>query len=917
MKKLNPPLALILLLGALFSLPATAQIQHFGYVGAADDDMGLNKTKGYSNFGHVATTIDIYDPWVHNRVTAVNQRGMKATLDLGYLLWCQDEFGHYRVLCDDWLQRWNAWKAYHASILTPDKILAMAVRDEPFNFNINMAEYEMAAARVKADFPWVKLWLVEAACVVATDNCGYFAHSGAFARYRGSLPNIDWIGLDIYAIHPATNQILQTARNAMKTRFPGRKWIYVADGWWAYDNSHWNAFYPNSLSYMATIAREWYDYARADPDAVLMAVFLWPTFSEGVGSVDFPCSVIQEHTAIGRAITGKTRGSAPIGTFSIDSNGVLSGWTCDPDQTACEQNPRVNIHTDGALTTSFPVPVNDTFTNLQCGTGVAFRFTYNLPRSSADKTVTVTGTDTDSAGATIASGCAQSPACSWTPHLKYFGYVGAGDDTQNRGLDQTKGFTNFAHIATPADLSSTFVRDRVTAMSQRGLKATIDLGLVLWCGSGSPATYKNLCTDWAQRWETWKTNNASILTSDKVLGFTILDGPFGRNASMTHYDLAAAKVKTDFPWAKTLMIEAACVVKGQCGSTTYTLFNSYSGGLPSIDWVGLSGYGIHPATDSTYQSALTKLKNKYPAKPRAYIMDGYWDPNAHGTVFGLSSMRSIAREWYNLARNDFGAIFLGVFTWAPLSGTTTSRDFPCTVLSEHREIGRAITGKTRGTTGLPIGKLENVFDGSGLAVGYACDPDGTICEDPRIDFYADGILHTPTLNYPSRSDFVVNAQCGVGVAYRFRQNLGWGSSGYNVTARARDLDSGETVLSSNCAENPACLWYSNSSDPKGYMEVISPTGVASGWVCDPDAPHVSTQVRLATANGTPIGLFPTNLNSEQAVANECGGGTVHRFSVQLPSWARGHEIYAYSQDLVSGEVQIPWLCEEGWYCVWN
>lgn len=918
MKKLCARLAMTLLLGALFALPAMAQLQYFGYVGAADDDVSLGKTKGYTNFAHIGTSGNIYDPFVIDRLTALSQRGMKATIDLGQVLWCDyDGDGHFRYLCNDWVQRWNNWKAYNASVLTPDKVLAMTVRDEPLIHGASMADYDLASGRVKTDLPWVKLWMVEGACLVAWDNCGVNAYQGKFNAYTGGLPYTDWIGVDIYSVHPATDSTLQAARNKMKAKFPGKKWLYVADGWWAYNDAHANAFYPNGMAYMSTIAREWYDYARNDPDAVLLGVFIWPTFGEGYGSVDLPCNVLQEHGAIGRAITGKAR--PPIGTFSIDNTGVLTGWTCDPDQAVCDANPLVRIYIDGVANGTFyaPLPANDTFTNLQCGMDKAYRFKVTLPRSSSQKTVTLTATDGGSTSATIASTCAQSPGCSWTSHLKYFGYVGSGDDTQNRGLDQTKGFTNFSHIATPADLASTFVRDRVTAMSQRGVQATIDLGLVLWCGSGGTATYGTLCANWAQRWETWKVNNATILTSDKVLGFTILDGPFGRNANMTHYDTAAAKVKTDFPWAKTLMFEAACVVKGQCGTTTYTSFTNYTGGLPNVDWVGLSGYGIHPATDSTYQSALTKLKNKFPSKPRTYVMDAYWDPSAHGTVFGnISSMRSIAREWYDVAHNDPGAILLGAFIWAPLSGTTTARDFSCTVLSEHRDIGREITRKTRPKTGAPVGLLENIYDGSGLAIGYACDPDGTICEDPRIDFYADGAYSGTGVNYPSRNDFVVNAQCGVGVAYRFRQTMSQGASGRNVTAVARDLDTGSTALPSNCAENPACLWYTTAADPKGYMEVISPSGIAAGWVCDPDAPHVSTKVRLATGNGTLIGVFPTNLNSEQAVADECGGGYLHRFSVQLPAWARNSDIYAYAQDTVSGEVQIPWLCEQGWYCPW-
>ena len=911
---MHRPVALgAILLGIALALPAAAELRYFGYVGGAEDTTVLAQTKSYVNFAHVASD-DVFDPYLAPKVIAASQRGLKVTIDLGKVFWCPGPFGYYQSLCPDWQQRWSQWKTYNDSILSADKVLALVVRDEPFVWGANMAQYDQVAAHIKTDprvSSWVKIFLAEGVCAVALDNCGPAAGSHAFDNYQGTLPNVDWIGVFTYGVAPATDGPFLTARARMKAKFPGKKWLYVADGLWSDGHA---AMFNNDMSYMGTIARQYYDLARNDPDAEILGVFSWGDVPGFQGSMNFPCSILQEHAAIGRAITGKS-GRAPIGTFSIDTLGVVSGWACDPDQNLCEYNPQVKIFVDGALYATLPLPYGDgSFTNLQCGIDTAFRFKYTLPRSTAAKSVTVAGVDSDSAGAQIASGCPQSPACSWTSHLKYFGYAGTGDDAANRGLDETKGFTNFSHIATPADLSSPFVSSRVTAMAQRGLKATIDLGLVLWCGSG----YRNLCSDWTTRWQIWKANNAGILTADKVLGFAILDGPFARNANMAHYEAAAAQVKTDFPWAKTFMIEAACVVKGQCGTTVYPAWINYTGTLPNIDWVGLNGYAIRPLTDPTYQTALNKLKNRYPSKQRVYVLDGYWDPNAHGTVFGsITTMRSVAKDWYDAAHNDPGAVMLGVFIWTPMPGWTTSRDFPCSVLSLHRDIGREITLKSRPRTALPIGRLEDIFDGSGVVVGYACDPDGSICEDPWIDLYADGSYHTAVTNYPSRYDFVVNPQCGVGVAYRFRHTLGQsGASGRNVTAFARDLDSGGVTLPSNCAENPACLWFSTYHQPKGYMDGISPTGVATGWVCDPDAPHLATKVRLALDDGTPIGTFTTNLGNEQAVANECGGGYLHRFSVQLPAWARYRAIYAFSQDVYSGEEQIPWPCDEGWYCIW-
>ncbi|HKO55422.1 MAG TPA: hypothetical protein VJ276_06050 [Thermoanaerobaculia bacterium] len=912
-----------MLLGLLVSFSASAQLQYFGYV-FAEDAAALARTKSYTNFTHVAASIP-NDPDFLAKVNTINSRGLKVTIDLGKIFWCNAP--QYDRLCsgttNSYRQRWDAWKAYNQSILTPDKVVALTVRDEPILFGSSMADVETAAAYIKSDpaLSWIKIFYVESGCKIKGDYCGAVTDgNNGFANASNVIPSIDWIGVNDYGLHPATDSGFQLAVNRMRNKFPGKKWLYVADGFW--NAGHEQSLYPLKISDMGTIAREWYDVARADPNAVLLGVFSWNDVPDELitGSQGLPCNVLQEHAAIGRAITGKTRGAAPIGTYSIDSLGVVSGWTCDPDQSGCDSNPVVDVFADGVRVARLTTPYNDTsFTNLQCGTDKAFRFKYAIPRNTAGKTISVVSDDADTTGATVTSTCPQAPNCSWVSHLKYFGYSGSADETNNRGLDETKGFTNFSHIAVTADPADTTLRDRVAAMNARGLKATIDLGQLLWCGTN----YRALCSNWQTRWSTWKTTNASILTSDKVLALVPRAEPFNYAVSMTQYDQAAAFIKADATvgsWIKLWLVEAACVVANDdCGAYPGShAWGLYTGALPSIDWIGLNAYAINPSSDPVYQEALDKMKSRFPSKPRLYVMDGFWD-DAHATAFGtISEMKNVAREYYDLAHNDPQAILLGVYSWPQAPDWTTSRDFPCYVLSEHRDIGREITLKTRTRLSSPTGKLENIYDGSGTLIGNACDPDGSICENPVIDLYKDGVFFRTTTNYPSRSDYVTNAQCPAGLSFRFRDTMPQSASGFNITARARDIDSGTVTLASGCAENPACLWFSYKYPAKGYMQALSPTGVAAGWVCDPDAPQLSTKVRLALANGTPIGTYTTNLNSEQAVADECRGGYVHRFSVQLPTWARYNTIHAFALDVITGdEVLIPWLCEPGGYeCTW-
>src|SRR5436309_8776327 len=72
LKKGNPMRKLfvltLFLLASLTTIPASAQLQYFGYVGSADDDVSLGKTKGYTNFAHVSTTAYVYDSFVSSRV---------------------------------------------------------------------------------------------------------------------------------------------------------------------------------------------------------------------------------------------------------------------------------------------------------------------------------------------------------------------------------------------------------------------------------------------------------------------------------------------------------------------------------------------------------------------------------------------------------------------------------------------------------------------------------------------------------------------------------------------------------------------------------------------------------------------------------------------------------------------------------
>jgi PKD repeat protein len=104
-------------------------------------------------------------------------------------------------------------------------------------------------------------------------------------------------------------------------------------------------------------------------------------------------------------------------------------------------------------------------------------------------------------------------------------------------------------------------------------------------------------------------------------------------------------------------------------------------------------------------------------------------------------------------------------------------------------------------------------------------------------------------------------------------------------------------------------------NPIGFFDQISASGLASGWTCDQDAPAHSNRVDFYS-NGTFTAFGYATLPSEPAVNNLCGGGTAHRFQVQLPASARGTTIVAFGLDYTwYGFTQLP-CSTTGSACTW-
>jgi hypothetical protein len=386
------------------------QLQYFGYIIGNDEQM-LNGTDSYANFGWFNTDADPYNPSVSYTLDRLGRHGMTTVIEMGKLLWCPP----YTRLCPNWKARLATWRQVNQAALYSGNVLAFSVRDEPFWNRVDIIQMDSAARELKALFPSAKILLTEASAELEKNDPNSY-----FNRTKSFLTTVDWIAVNKYHIHPATDAGFQTSLARMKAAWPGRRTAYAADGWWASNGAHANAFGTTDRSVMAGIIREWYNVAAADPDAILVGVVSWNNFPEGTGSRELPRAVTLEQMAIGRAITGRTRASlyAPVGRIeSVTAGGLASGWACDPDG-AWAEAVQVDFYVGGVFAGSgLADRPSEAALMDPCRSGLFHRFQVQLSRTSGPVTAVVRDL---SAGSTTIS--FSSVAVSWVhPAYATFG----------------------------------------------------------------------------------------------------------------------------------------------------------------------------------------------------------------------------------------------------------------------------------------------------------------------------------------------------------------------------------------------------------------------------------------------------------------------------------------------------------------
>ncbi len=278
--------------------------------------------------------------------------------------------------------------------------------------------------------------------------------------------------------------------------------------------------------------------------------------------------------------------------------------------------------------------------------------------------------------------------------LRYFGYT-AIDCFYDDPLDpsnttnyvtEVNSFSNIGHMCV-YDYSDNIV-SRVNFMNDNCMQPLLHVQNVLFeivdTLAPSGANY-NLFPDYIARWNTFKLNNASVLSENKIATFYIADEPYWSGITSSEMQLVSTLLETDFPEIPTMFIEA------------YHILNSMVI-APEIDWVGFDMYGIHdPQNDPFFQAHMDTLKMKISSNHQRIFLipDAQWFPE-YESVLGWTQneMANVLQNYYNLAISDSLIIGMVPYIWpGGLDGPTHHgvRNLTNNVISKNIEIGQAIS----------------------------------------------------------------------------------------------------------------------------------------------------------------------------------------------------------------------------------
>ena len=282
------------------------------------------------------------------------------------------------------------------------------------------------------------------------------------------------------------------------------------------------------------------------------------------------------------------------------------------------------------------------------------------------------------------------------PNLVYFGYTlidvfwdDPKDDTDKTNyVDEIADFSNLADllVVNPTD----DIRDRLNLMETHQVKGVLHLHelffeLVGTTEDKSGADY-DLRVDYMTRWDDFVALNEFNTDVSDLGAFYLGEEPTWNSIAPAEFALASDYIKATVPTIPILLVEAYPAVDELVVPA-------------SVDWISFDHYFIKdPTTNTDFQAELASLKSKKMAHQNLFlILDAHYIPFAHGTA-GLvkSDMDIVARNYYNLANSELDVIGMLGYHWPSgfeFSSAVGTRGMPANVLSEHKAIGKKITGK--------------------------------------------------------------------------------------------------------------------------------------------------------------------------------------------------------------------------------
>lgn len=299
----------------------------------------------------------------------------------------------------------------------------------------------------------------------------------------------------------------------------------------------------------------------------------------------------------------------------------------------------------------------------------------------------------------IVAGCSEasapastvSPSVAETSALEWFGFVGVDcsvDDPHDGAgptnyLDETKGFTNIAHVCT-FDIDMT---DELGATRDAGVKAMLDVSALLWelvdgdAPSGSGRRYV-LRSDAAATWADFVARNSDVLDSQHIAAIYLVDEPTWNGASRADLDRAAAIVDVTHPYLPMVVIEAPDA-----------LVDAY---FPeAVDWIGFDRYGTRdPNTDAAYLENVRTLRARSTGSQRhVVVMDTQWLPIYEQVDLAPDDMAEVADNYFRYALTHPEVVAIIGYSWpGGIDGPEHlgARNLPQPVRDAYVEIGQLI-----------------------------------------------------------------------------------------------------------------------------------------------------------------------------------------------------------------------------------